>query len=254
MLLPRIIPLLLLSGRGLVKGERFSAHRYVGDPINVVQIFNAKEVDELIILDINATREGRLPPIDLVRQVADQCLMPFGVGGGISSVEAAREILSAGAEKVCLNTSALERPELVRELADTFGSQSVVACIDVKKKLFGGYEACTRCGKGKTGKNPLALAESLAKAGAGEILVMNIDLDGTMSGYDLPLIRSVAETVDVPVIAAGGAGGPDDLRAALTEGKASAAAAGAMFVFHGKRRAVLVNYPDKAALVSIRGE
>ncbi len=253
MLLPRVIPILLLSGRGLVKGEGFKKHRYVGDPINAVKIFDAKEVDELIILDIDATRENRIPPLELVQKVADQCLMPFGVGGGIRSLADARRILSAGAEKVCLNTAALENPALVTELADNFGSQSVVVSLDVKKRLLGGVEVCTRCATKGVSRDPVETARRMEAAGAGEIMVHSVDRDGKMAGYDLALTRAVAEAVDIPVIAAGGAGSPEDLRLALTEGKASAAAAGALFVFHGRRRAVLISYPSREELEEIRG-
>jgi cyclase len=254
MLLPRVIPILLLSGRGLVKGEGFKKHRYVGDPINAVKIFDAKEVDELIILDIDATRENRTPPLDLVQKVADQCLMPFGVGGGIRGVADARLILSAGAEKVCLNTAALERPELVSELAGAFGSQSVVVSLDVRKRLLGGYEVCVRGGTKGISRDPVETARRMEAAGAGEIMVHSVDRDGKMAGYDLALVRGVADAVGIPVIAAGGAGSHEDLRLVLTEGRASAAAAGAMFVFHGRRRAVLISYPSKAELAAIRGE
>lgn len=254
MLLPRVIPILLLSGRGLVKGERFSGHRYLGDPINTVKIFDAKEVDELIILDIDATREFRLPPLELVQQVADQCLMPFGVGGGIKTVEDARRILEAGAEKVCLNTHALENPDLVSAIARDFGSQSVCVSLDVKKGWLGKQEVRVRCGSKAVSKDPVETARRMEQAGAGEIMVHSVDRDGTMQGYDIPLIRSVADAVDIPVIAAGGAGAVQHLRQAIAEGGASAAAAGAMFVFHGRRRAVLVSYPSKDELAEIRGE
>ncbi|GFK94188.1 Imidazole glycerol phosphate synthase subunit HisF [Fundidesulfovibrio magnetotacticus] len=254
MLLARVIPVLLLSGRGLVKGERFSGHRYLGDPINTVKIFDAKEVDELIILDIDATREHRLPPLELVQQVADQCLMPFGVGGGIRSVEDARRILEAGAEKVCLNTHALENPDLVSAIARDFGCQSVCVSLDVKKNWFGKPEVRTRCGSKAVSKDPVETARRMEQAGAGEIMVHCVDRDGTMQGYDIPLIQSVARAVEIPVIAAGGAGTVQDLRQAIAEGGASAAAAGAMFVFHGRRRAVLVSYPSKEELREIRGE
>jgi len=253
MLLPRIIPVLLLRGRGLYKGVQFKKQIYVGDPINVVKIFDAKEVDELLILDISATAEGRTPPLDLVVRVADQCLMPFGVGGGISSVAQAREILSAGAEKICLNTNALENPDLVSELADTFGSQSVVVCLDVGKTWLGKTEVRTRQGSRKIFSDPVEAAVLMESKGAGELIVQSIERDGTMRGYDLELTRKVCKAVNIPVIALGGAGTHEHLRQAVAEGQASAAAAGSMFVFHGPRRAVLVTYPDRQELEAIRG-
>lgn len=253
MLLPRIIPVLLLRGRGLFKGSRFKKHVYVGDPINVVKIFDAKEVDELLILDITATAEGRTPPLDLVTSVADQCLMPFGVGGGITSVSQAREILSAGAEKVCLNTGAFENSDLISRLADTFGSQSVVVCIDVAKNWMGKREVRTRQGSHKVFRDPVEAAVLMECKGAGEIIVQSVERDGTMQGYDLELTREVSKAVNIPVIALGGAGNREHLRQAVTVGDASAAAAGSMFVFHGPRRAVLVTYPDRQELETIRG-
>ena len=254
MLLPRIIPVLLLRGKGLYKGTHFKKHVYVGDPMNAVRIFDAKEVDELLILDIDATAEGRTPPLDLIERVADQCLMPFGVGGGVTTVEQARDILQAGAEKISLNTAALEDPGFVTRLADSFGSQSVVVCLDVRKTWTGRREVVTRRGSRGISNDIVATAQAMAARGAGELIVQSVERDGTMTGYDLELTRAVSRAVDVPVIALGGAGTLDHLRAVLTEGEASAAAAGAMFVFHGPRRAVLVTYPDRQELIAIRGD
>lgn len=254
MLLPRIIPVLLLRGNGLYKGVRFKKHTYVGDPMNAVRIFDAKAVDELLILDIEASSEGRTASLDLITRVADQCLMPFGVGGGVATVAQARDLLSAGAEKICINTAALEQPDFVSRLADTFGSQSVVVCLDVKKNWTGRPEVVTRRGSHKVATDVVAIAQSIVARGAGEIIVQSVDRDGTMSGYDLDLTRRVSRAVDVPVVALGGAGAPEHLRQALTEGEASAAAAGSVFVFHGPRRAVLITYPDKAGLEAIRGK
>lgn len=252
MLLPRVIPVLLLKGRGLVKGVGFSKHVYVGDPINAVKIFDAKEVDELLILDITATQEGRIPPLELVQKVADQCLMPFGVGGGIRTVEDARRILAAGAEKVCLNTAALENPDLVSELASQFGSQSVVVCLDVKRGWLGGAGVWSRCAAKRVLPDPVAAARLMVEKGAGEIIISDVARDGTMSGYNLELTRQVADAVDVPVIALGGCGSLEHIRQAFDAG-AQAAAAGAFFVFHGPRRAVLITYPGKDELAGIRG-
>ena len=244
---PRVIPCLLLRGRGLVKGIRFKDYRYVGDPINAVHIFNEKEVDELAFMDITATEENRTPDLSHIRQIADECYMPFSVGGGIRKIENIRDILNAGAEKVILNTAAIESPGLIRQAADKFGSQCIVASIDVKKNILGKYEVITHSGTKKTGKDPVTYARELMEEGAGEILLTSIDREGTMEGYDLNLTKIVSEALTIPVIASGGAGKNKDFKDAVEAG-ASAAAAGSMFVFHGRRRAVLINYPDKKEL------
>lgn len=253
MLLPRVIPCLLLQGKGLVKGIKFKDHRYVGDPMNAIQIFNAKEVDELFFLDITATKENRIPPIDLIERIADQCLTPFCVGGGIKTVKEIKSILSAGAEKVCLNTYAFENPKLIREASDTFGAQCIAVSIDYKKNWLGKYEVFTRCGSKSVSKDLFGIVKEVESKGAGEIILNSIDKDGTMEGYDFDLIKNISETVAVPVIAMGGAGTNEHLKQVLSEGKASAAAAGSMFVFHGKRRAVLIKYPDINESKEIKG-
>lgn len=244
MLRPRVIPCLLLKGAGLVKGVAFKDHRYVGDPINAVQIFNSKEVDEILFLDITATDENRVPSAEMIQRIADQCLVPFAVGGGIRSVSQIQAILAAGAEKVCLNTGAVECPGLVQEAAKAFGSQSVIVSIDVKKNFWGKQEAYVRCGQRKSGMSPVELARKLESEGAGEILVNSIDRDGSREGYDLNLIQSISEAVSIPVIAAGGAGHYEHLQQAIQIGKADAVAAGSLFVFHGRRQAVLISYPS----------
>jgi Imidazoleglycerol-phosphate synthase len=254
MLLPRVIPVLLLSGKGLVKGVQFDSHSYIGDPINTVQIFNAKEVDELIFLDITATAEGRIPSLEMIQRIADQCLMPFSVGGGIKTIKDIRDILSAGAEKVCINTAAMEDPAIIRQAADNFGRQSIIVSIDVRPDKNGVYGVYSRCGTKKTGADVVATARQMEEQGAGEIMLNSIDRDGTMIGYDLPLLQQVCPAVTIPVIACGGAGNNAHLREALEVGHASAAAAGSMFVFHGKRRAVLISYPDKEEMQKIRQE
>jgi cyclase len=244
MLRPRVIPCLLLKGEGLYKGSKFRDHRYIGDPINAVQIFNTKESDEILFLDISATAEGRITSPETIQRIADQCLIPFAVGGGIRSIEDAKKILSSGAEKVCLNTAALENPSLIRQIADTFGSQSIVVSIDVKKSFLGGYGVYTRCGSRKISGKLTETAQQVEAQGAGEILLNNIDLDGTRQGFDLGLIQTIVDSVSIPVIAAGGAGSYSDLRQALVQAKADAVAAGSLFVFHGRRQAVLISYPS----------
>jgi imidazole glycerol-phosphate synthase subunit HisF len=248
MRLPRVMPCLLLRGEGLYKTVRFDKARYVGDPRNAVRIYNEKEVDELILLDIAATRDGSAPQFDLVREIVSEAFMPVGYGGGIRSVDDARRMLSLGVEKIVICTSAIQNPALVREAADAFGSQSVVVCLDVRKSLLGRYEVCTHGGARRTGRSPVEFARAMQAAGAGELMVHAIDRDGTQDGYDLELIRSVADAVPVPVVACGGARDVGDLVAAVRRGGASALAAGSLFVFHGRHRAVLINFPSRAEL------
>lgn len=247
MLKPRVIPCLLLRGTGLYKTVRFSDPKYVGDPINAVKIFNEKEVDELLLLDITATPEKREPNYELIGDIAGECFMPLGYGGGVTSLEQIRRLHRMGVEKVSLNTAAFHDRRLVAESCDMFGSSSIVAAIDVKKTLFGKYEVWVGGGKVNTKEDPVRYAEQLAKLGVGEILVNAIDRDGTMTGYDTALLKKVASAVDTPVIACGGAGTLEHIRAALEAG-VSAAAAGSMFVFHGKHKAVLINYPPPSEL------
>lgn len=247
---PRVIPVLLLKGQGLVKTQRFEKPRYIGDPINAVRIFNDLEVDELILLDITANSENRTVPMDIVKQIGDEAFMPFGVGGGISTTRQAMDLITAGAEKVVINSAFVSKPGLVREIASIAGSQSVVVSIDVKKSWRGKYEAYSHSG-GKKIKMPLPDLICMAEQeGAGELFLNSISHDGTMGGYDLDLIKMVTGLVHIPVVACGGAESPADFRSAIDRG-AHAVAAGSMFVYHGPRRAVLINYPDKKQLLDI---
>lgn len=248
MLQNRVIPCLLLQGEGLVKTKRFKDPIYVGDPINAIRIFNDKEVDELIFLDISASREGRGPNFRTIRDIASECFMPVGYGGGIRSLEDARQVLSLGIEKIILNTAALRQPELVSDLAREFGSQAIVVSIDAKKRLLGGYEVMGASATERAGLKPTDHARRMVALGAGEIFLNSIDRDGTQSGFDIALIRSVARTVSVPVVACGGAANLIDFAEAVVDGGASAVSAGSMFVFHGKHRAVLISYPTRAEL------
>jgi imidazole glycerol-phosphate synthase subunit HisF len=248
---PRVIPTLLLRGTGLVKGARFAEHRYVGDPINAVNIFNSKEVDEIVVLDIDASREKRSIPLSVVEQLGDECLMPFAVGGGIRSVEDIRRLLYAGAEKVVLNTAAVDNPSLITQAAESFGSQCVVVAIDVKKDFFGRERVFVRSGSKKTNVEPVEWAIELAKLGAGEILLTSIDHEGLRDGFNLDLIRRVSESVSIPIIAAGGAKDFSDLATPIRKAGASAAAAGSVFVHYGPKRAVLIQYPTRSELESI---
>ena len=247
MIRPRVIPCLLLKHEGLVKTVKFKDPRYLGDPINIVRIFNDKEVDELIFLDILATVENRLPNFELLGKITSECFMPLGYGGGVRTLEDVKKLLAIGVEKIVLNTSAVENPSLIRAAAEYAGSQAVVISMDVKKTMFGKYEVCTRGGKKGTGLDPVKFAVEMEKQGAGELFLNSIDRDGTMQGYDLELVRRVAESVTIPVVACGGAGNIQHLAEAIQAG-ASAAAAGSMFVFQGPLRGVLISYPAQAEL------
>lgn len=244
----RVIPVLLLKGQGLYKTVKFKDPKYVGDPINAVKIFNDKEVDELCFLDITATNENREPNYKAISEIASECFMPLSYGGGINKIEQARRLFSIGIEKVVISTAVHTNPELVPALSAQYGAQSVVVCLDVKKSFLGKYEVYTHSGKKSTGKNPVQFALEMQKAGAGEIIINSIDRDGTMQGYDTSLVHRVASELEIPVIACGGAASVKDLGKAVVEGHASAVAAGSMFVFHGKHRAVLISYPSQADL------
>lgn len=247
MLRPRIIPCLLIRDRGLVKTVKFKDAKYVGDPLNAVKIFNEKEVDELMVLDIDATSEGREPDYDTIQKLASECRMPFCYGGGISSADQARQIIGRGVEKVALNAAVVARPQLVREIADEIGSQSVVVVLDVKKKLFGGkYELYTRNGRHATGLDPVAFAQQVQELGVGEIVINAIDQDGMMKGYDLALVDKIRAAVTVPLTVLGGAGTLDDIGTLIGKYGIIGAAAGSLFVFKGSYKAVLINYPGMA--------
>ena len=248
MLKTRVIPCLLLKNEGLVKTVQFKHPKYVGDPINAVKIFNEKEVDELVFLDTTATIENRKPPLKLISEIATECFMPFCYGGGIRSIEDIAELFKLGVEKVSLNSYAVENPSLISRAAEMFGNQSIVVSIDVKKTLFGKYRVFTHGGRKASKHDPVEFAVRMQEAGAGELFLNSIDRDGTMQGYDLDLIKRVAEAVSVPVIACGGAGSLDDFAAAVKQGGASAVSAGSLFVFQGRHRAVLITYPSTKEL------
>jgi cyclase len=244
MILPRIIPCLLLRDTGLVKTVRFKNPVYVGDPRNAVKIFNEREVDELVLLDIQATTLGKTIQYELIHEIVSEAFIPIGYGGHVTSVEEARRLVALGIEKIILCTAAVRDPNLVGRLAGFIGSSSTVVCIDYRKNIWGRNEVMTGGGRQGTGRNPLEFAQEMEKLGAGELIVNSIDRDGTMLGYDLDLVREIVATVSIPVIACGGAGGLTDVRQVVEAG-ASAAAAGSMFVFQGKHRAVLINYPSR---------
>jgi imidazole glycerol-phosphate synthase subunit HisF len=246
--IPRVIPCLLLRGSGLVKTMRFKDAVYLGDPRNTIKIFNEKGVDELIFLDITATIESRGPNFGLISEITGECFMPLGYGGGISNLAQMEKLFKIGIEKVSINTHAARNPALIKEAARVFGSQSIVVSLDVKRTLLGRYEVMLEAGKRKSGFEPVTFAKQMEDAGAGEILLTAVDRDGTMQGYDLELIRNVASAISIPLIACGGAGSIEDLGRAVTHGGASAVAAGSIFVFHGRHRAVLINFPKRSEL------
>jgi cyclase len=240
----RVIPVLLLRGQGLVKTKQFSKPDYLGDPINIVRIFNDKEIDELVLLDITATREGRPPKFEYIEQIVSECFVPVCYGGGLRKFEDVRRVFELGVEKVAINSYAVENPEFITEIADVYGSQSVMVSLDIKKRFLGPNEVRTHNGRTGTRLDPVTFAQEMEKRGAGELLVNSVDRDGMMQGYDIELLQQVSPAVTIPVIACGGAGTRADLAAAVWEGGASAVAAGSMFVYQGRHRAVLINYPS----------
>ena len=245
---PRVIPVLLLKDQALVKSIRFKHHKYIGDPINAVRIFNELKADELVFLDIGATRNQSLISLDFVREVGDEAYMPFSVGGGVRSLDDIKVVLAAGAEKVVIGTTAGLAPEFIKDAADAFASSTIVVCMDVKQKLFKGQRTCVLNGTSTTQYSPLDFARLMEDNGAGELIVQSIDRDGAMSGYDIELIRTISTAVGIPVIALGGAGRIQHLTEGYREGQASAVAAGSMFVYQDERRGVLINYPEKREL------
>lgn len=249
---PRIIPTLLLKGNALVKTTKFSKPNYLGDPINTLKIFNGKGVDEICILDIDASSQKRKPDIEYLKDMASEAFMPLSYGGGITTLEQIKEIFYIGYEKVVINSSFVENPELVREAANFAGSQSVVVSIDYKKSFTGKQFCYSHGGRKKQKINPIELAKKAEYYGAGEIFLNSIDKDGTMSGYDIELIKEVVESVNIPVIACGGAKNISDIKKVLTVGLAHAAAAGSMFVYYGAHKAVLITVPNEEELTEIR--
>jgi cyclase len=243
----RLIPCLLLGDQGCVKTIRFREPTYLGDPINIVRIFNDREVDELVVLDITATPQGRGPRLDLLSDLASECFIPLCYGGGVRSLDDMRKLFAPGVEKVALNSRAAAEPSLVSEAAAAFGSSSVVVAIDVRKNLFGRQKVFTHGGRKGTGRDPVAYAREMAERGAGEIFLNSVDRDGTMEGYDLELIAAVSSAVGIPIIACGGAGRLDHVAGALRAG-ATAVAAGSLFCFAGPHRAVLISYPERAEI------
>lgn len=248
---PRVIPVLLLDGERLIKTSKFQNPVYVGDPMNAVRIFNEKCVDEIIISDIHATSKRKQPSFDFIRELAGECFMPLCYSGGVHSFEVAQRLFSSGVEKICLTSAAIDTPELITQITGEYGAQSIVVGIDVKKTWLGGTELIGNGVTKKLKKAPEVFAKEMVERGAGEILLTSVDREGTGEGFDLDLIKKVSNAVEVPVIAHGGAGKVEDIQLALSAG-ASAVAAGSMFVFYGKHRAVLISYPNESDIDSLR--
>jgi cyclase len=246
MLRPRIIPSLLLHDKGLVKTVNFRSPKYIGDPINAVRIFNEKQVDELAFFDIDASVLNKEPDYILIEKLANQSRMPLCYGGGVKTVDQAQKIFGLGIEKIALSSAVIQNPNLITQIANRVGSQSVIVVLDIKKKLLGGYEIYTHNGKKATGINPIKFSKELEAFGAGEIIINSIDQDGVMKGYDMNLIDKIAERISIPLTVLGGAGSLDDIEKVIEKHGVIGVAAGSLFVFKGPYKAVLINYPTQA--------
>jgi cyclase len=245
MLRPRIIPCLLIHNKGLVKTVNFKNPKYVGDPINAVRIFNEKEVDEIIVLDIDATVKNKEPDYNLIKNLAAECRMPLCYGGGIKNVDQAKKLISLGAEKVAISSAAIENPSLIKNISNAVGSQSVVIVLDIKKTgIFKKYEIFTHNGKYKTGKSPRDFVKLMEKNGAGEIVINSIDKDGTMNGFDIELASEIRNSIDLPMTILGGAGSIKHIADIIKVFGIIGIAVGSLFVFKGVYKAVLINYPN----------
>ncbi|BCZ49024.1 putative imidazole glycerol phosphate synthase subunit hisF2 [Clostridium gelidum] len=250
----RVIPCLLLKDEGLYKTIKFKKPRYLGDPINTLKLFNDKEADEIVVLDISSSINGKGPNFDYIKRLTRECFMPMCYGGGVTTIEQVEALYKLGVEKVAFNTSLFTNPKLITDVAKNFGSQSVVASIDVKKSLFGSYSVYVMSGTKDTKCNPVTYAKRAEELGAGEIFINSIDKDGMMNGYDYDLIENVSSAVNIPVVAIGGAGNLSDCVKAVNIG-ASAAGAGSLFVYYGVLKAVLINYPTQDELsIAFKGD
>lgn len=247
----RVIPVLLLQDGGLVKTRKFKRPTYIGDPINAIKIFNEKEVDELVFLDIDASKEKRGADFGLLEQIASECFIPLGYGGGIRSLADVNRIFSIGIEKVIFNTAAFTNEALIKEAAREAGNQSVVVSLDIKKNLLGKHGLFSHAEASLPKMDLVSFARHMQDIGAGELILNAVDRDGMMDGYDIELIEKIAEAVEIPVVACGGAGNLDHFKQAVHNGNASAVAAGSFFVFHGPLKGVLINYPSQEILRTI---
>jgi cyclase len=250
MLKTRVIPCLLLQDQGLVKTVRFKKPVYVGDPINAIRIFNEKEVDELIFLDVQASKKKNEPNYAMIKDLATECFMPFSYGGGITSLDQIRRILKMGVEKVIINKSAIDSLQFIKDAAREFGSSTIIVAIDVKRNFFGKQQVYDHT-RGTIPVDPLNYVKKTEEAGAGELFINSVDRDGTYSGYDLPLIRKITDSVSIPVIVCGGASSLTDFKSAVKEAGASAVSAGSLFVFQGVHKAVLISYPNYNTLTEL---
>ena len=248
---PRVIPVLLLKNKGLVKSIKFRNYRYIGDPINAVRIFNELKADELAFIDILATKEKRTISIDFVKNVGEEANMPFSVGGGIRTLEDIRKIIEAGAEKVILNTIAGENPAFITEAVDAFGSSTITICIDVKKDFLGKEKVWIRAGTKSLNSNPVQYAQQMEERSVGELIIQSIERDGTMEGYDIGLVQKVAELVSIPVVSLGGAGKWEHIIELNSIVSLNGLGAGSLFIYHGERNAVLVNYPEREKILQL---
>ncbi len=247
MLRTRVIPILLLKNRGVVKTTRFKAERYIGDPINAVKLFNDKETDELVFFDTEASKKGLKPDFGLIKNIATECFMPLGYGGGITDLEDISKLFAIGIEKVIINSAALQNLELISRAAEIYGNQSIIICIDVQKSFWGKHQVYSHTKKKHSRNALMEYIRAAQQAGVGEIIINSVDHDGMMQGYDIDLIQKVTAATSVPVVACGGAGTLSDLRKAVDAG-ASGVAAGSLFIYHGPLKAVLINYPTQNQL------
>lgn len=254
MLETRVIPVLLFQNNGLVKTIKFKKSKYIGDPLNAIKIFNEKEVDELIFLNIDASKKGLEPNYELIKNFASECFMPVCYGGGITNIEQIKKIFTLGIEKVSINYSALKNSTLLTEAINIYGSQSISVSIDIKKSLLGHYKVYDHVSKKTLNISFLDYIKDIEKLGVGEILLNNVDLDGTQQGYDINLLKKVVENTNIPIIACGGAGKLEDFKSVKTEANVSAVGAGSFFVFQGKHNAVLITYPTYEELAKLFGE
>ncbi len=253
---PRIIPVLLLKNNGLVKSIQFKNHKYIGDPINAVRIYNELEADEIIFLDIEATKNGRCVDVQLVKDIGEEANMPFGVGGGINSLSQIEQLIHAGAEKVVICSEALHRPEFIKEASQEFGSSTIAVCVDVGKSFFGGTKLYSHSGSKAHALELDSFTQKMEDFGAGELIIQSIVQDGKMSGYDHAISISAAKKISIPVTVLGGAGSMEDIKLLHEQHPFNGYAAGSLFVYQGKLRGVLINYPNlevkvRSTMVSI---
>ena len=248
MFLPRIIPALLLRDNSLVKTKKFKKENYIGDPINAVKIFNDKEVDEIIFLDICASKKKQQPNFEMIEKISSECFMPLAYGGGIKTIEQVKKIFRIGVEKIIINSAAINDYNFLKEIINFVGSQSVIISIDVKRTIFGKYKVYSHQLEKNIETDLLDLLEIANEVGVGEVFINSVDRDGMMNGYDIELLNLVSSNINMPLIACGGAGNITHLKEGLNKGGAHAVSAGSMFVYHGKHNAVLINYLDKTQL------